>query len=162
MPGAVRAYGTQIITRKSPEGGSPDPWIKIGGVKDIEGPQKQREAIDVTTHDSPDNYVEKLMGIKDGGPLSFEIELYDNIGASPPQLVGIEFAFESDDLYDFAVIREGGTVNGFGTPPATGDAKCWRFKGFVSRIGPMFPVKESARQTIEISISGKITWTSGS
>src|SRR5687768_227094 len=48
----------------------------IANVTNISGPSRSRETIDVTAHDSPDQYMEFIGGLKDGGEVSLDIN-YD-------------------------------------------------------------------------------------
>ena len=150
---ASRAFGTKVLTRLV----GASTWVNIGLIKDLDGPQKSRDSIDVTTHDSANFYTEKLPGLKDGGPVSFEIEFSTTFTAADPAVVGLDIAFEADALYEFAVKPPTGLVNGY--EAAVADKFCHRFTGFVTKIGPTYPVAGSIRQSIEITVSGKPTFT---
>jgi len=128
-------------------------YTAVAGIKDITGPGNSREAIDVTTHDSPSYYVEKLPGIKDGGTVSFEVEfLAGQTAAVGPQLDAFQETFETDVIKFWAVMLRQGTVNGFAS--AVADADCWKFQGFVTKMETSLPVNGSVRQSVEIAISG--------
>jgi hypothetical protein len=45
----------------------------IGYVQDISGPGESAESVDITNHDSPSAYREKVAVILDGGELTFDI-----------------------------------------------------------------------------------------
>jgi predicted secreted protein len=151
-----RAFGAWLLIRTSTTG-SPVYW-DIAGIKDITGPGNSREAIDVTTHDSPSYYVEKVPGIKDGGTVSFEIEfLAGQTAASNSQIDYLQGTFESDEIKHWAVMLRQGTVNGFGAGAV--DKDCWKFQGFVTKMETSLPVNGSVRQSIEIAISGPAFYT---
>src|ERR1700754_2400702 len=51
-------------------------FATIANVTNISGPDRKRETIDVTAHDSPDGWMEFIGGLKDGGEVQLDIN-YD-------------------------------------------------------------------------------------
>jgi predicted secreted protein len=145
-----RAFGAKLLLQS---GSGPTTWTDVAGIKDITGPGNSREAIDVTTHDSPSYYVEKVSGIKDGGTVSFDVEfLAGQTAALGPQLDAIQETFESDSIKFWAVKLRQGTLEGFAGGSV--DADCWKFQGFVTKMETSLPVNGSVRQSVEIAITG--------
>ncbi len=151
-----RAFGAKLLLQT---GSGPVTWQEIGNIRDIEGPTKGRESIDVTTHDSPFMYAEKLPGVKDGGSLTFDVEWITPATPTSSHVVGLINCFESDALKQWALMLPGGKVSGFGSPAATEDADCWKFDGFITKISTQLPVAGSHRASIEVTISGKPAYT---
>lgn len=79
------AFGTQF-KRDATGAGS---FVTIANVPDISGPSRSREAIEVTAHDSPDQYREFVKGLKDGGEVELTIN-YDP-GAATHQALDDDF-----------------------------------------------------------------------
>ncbi len=149
-----RAFGTKLLMRAV--GGST--WLDQLSLKDIDGPSQTKDTIDVTTHDSADGYIERLNGLKDGGTVSFEVEWNYDTGTGTHS--NLETAFQDQDvLYEFAVLTPGGKVNGFASQ--TTNTKCWRMTGMVTKLGPALPVAGSARSSLEVTVSGKVTYYPG-
>jgi predicted secreted protein len=51
-------------------------FTALANVTSVSGPEIEREAYDVTAHDSPDGWREFIGGLKDGGEVSIEVN-YD-------------------------------------------------------------------------------------
>lgn len=51
-------------------------FTAIANIESISGPSLEREEIDVTAHDSPQQWREYIGGLKDGGEITFDIN-YD-------------------------------------------------------------------------------------
>ncbi|MCI0687121.1 MAG: hypothetical protein L0Y54_07800, partial [Sporichthyaceae bacterium] len=69
----IDAFGTVL---KRGDGGSPENFTAIGRSTSISGPGLSRETLDVTAHDSPDQWREFQGGLRDGGELTVDIN-YD-------------------------------------------------------------------------------------
>lgn len=84
-------------------------FTTVPGVIDLGGPNRSRELIDVTSHDSPNLYREFIVGLKDGGSISGEL----NYKPSEVQHLGINTDFENDVLRNWTVTFRDGTVVSF-------------------------------------------------
>lgn len=140
------AWGTQFKR----ETNTPGTFQVIGSVTDISGPSREREAIEVTAHDSPDQYREFVKGLKDGGEVTITIN-YDPGVATHEAL---DDDFEEDDLRAYQVLIF----------PGTADEYTWDFDGLITSIGDEFPHDDKMEREVTVKISGKpvLTHTAGS
>src|SRR3546814_3399401 len=132
----IDAFGTQF-KRDSTGGGV---FVTIANVSDISGPSRSREAIEVTAHDSPNQYREFVKGLKDGGEVTITIN-YDP-GASTHS--DLDADFEEDDLRDYQVV----------VLPGEADTATWAFSGLITSIGDEFPVDDRMEREVTFKISG--------
>ena len=71
MSQAIFAKGTQL---KVGDGAEPtEGFTLIPEIRSITGPSMSAEVIDVTSHDTPGGFRDKMQGLKDWGVLSFEM-----------------------------------------------------------------------------------------
>ncbi|MFE2017597.1 phage tail tube protein [Streptomyces sp. NPDC059499] len=136
MPG-INAKGTQFLRDTA----VPGVFEAIANVSDISGPNRSREAIEVTTHDSPNNYREFIKGLKDGG----EVELTLNYDPASATHASLDADFEEDDLRDYQVIMLPGTV----------DEHTWEFSALITDLGDEYPTDAQMERTATFKISGK-------
>jgi predicted secreted protein len=64
------AFGTQF---QRGDGAEPEVFATIGEATNISGPGMSRETIDVTSHDSPNRFMEWVGGLVDGGEVTFTV-----------------------------------------------------------------------------------------
>jgi predicted secreted protein len=87
------AFGTEF---RRGNGATPtETFTTIANVTNIGGPARSRETIDVTTHGSPDAWMEFIGGLKNGGEVSLDIN-YDPAEATHD----LDDDFDDDDLDD--------------------------------------------------------------
>ncbi|MEU0584588.1 phage tail tube protein [Streptomyces sp. NPDC006132] len=137
----IDAFGTQF-KRDSTGAGS---FIAIANVSDISGPERSREAIEVTAHDSPDQYREFVKGLKDGGEVTITIN-YDPGNTTHSALDG---DFDEKDLRDYQVV----------ILPGDPDEHTWDFTGMITDLGDAFPHDDKMEREVTVKISGKPTLT---
>jgi len=135
------AFGTQF-KRDSTGSGS---FVAIANVPDISGPSRSREAIEVTAHDSPDQYREFVKGLKDGG----EVEITINYDPGEATHQALDDDFEEHDLRDYQVV----------VLPGEADEHTWEFSGLITDLGDEFPHDDKMERTVTFKISGKPTLT---
>ncbi|MFD6421705.1 phage tail tube protein [Streptomyces sp. NPDC060198] len=140
MPG-TDAFGTQF-RRDSTGSGS---YTTIANVSDISGPSRSREAIEVTSHDSPNKYREFIKGLKDGG----EVEITINYDPGSPSHTALDADFEEDDLRNYQVVLL----------PGEPDEHTWEFAALITDLGDEFPTDDKAERTATFKVSGKPTLT---
>lgn len=116
----------------------------IANVTNISGPDRKRETIDVTAHDSPGQWMEFIGGLKDGGEVSLDIN-YDPA----------EDTHDLDDDFDDASPRNYRVV----ILPGTEDEHTWQLKGIMTEVGDEFPYDDKMGRSITIKVSGKPTLT---
>ena len=111
--------GTFVVTPVA------ETFTTIGEVGDISGPQLTRETIDVTTHDSPDDFDEYITGLKSSGEVTFKIN-WDPSDATHDGTTGLWKKYTD------------GTITNFTITNVLGDSLA--FAGLVTSMGPAFPV----------------------
>jgi predicted secreted protein len=131
------AFGTQFL-RDTTGAGS---FGVIANVSDISGPSRSREAIEVTAHDSPDQYREFVKGLKDGGEVTITLN-YDP-GATTHE--ALDDDFEEDALRDYQVL----------ILPGDAEEHTWDFAGLITDIGDEFPHDDKMEREVTFKISGK-------
>lgn len=140
------AWGTQFKR----ETNTPGTFEVVANITDISGPSREREAIEVTAHDSPDQYREFVKGLKDGG----EVEITLNYDPGVASIEHLDDDFEEDDLRAYQVVIF----------PGTADEYTWDFDGLITANGDEFPHDDKMERTVTVKISGKpvLTHTAGS
>lgn len=137
----VDAFGT-LFKRDSTGGGT---FATIANVSDLSGPSRSREAIEVTAHDSPQQYREFVKGLKDGGEVTVTIN-YDPGAATHSAL---DADFEEDDLRNYQIV----------VLPGESDEHTWQFSALITSIGDEFPVDDRMEREVTFKISGRPTLT---
>lgn len=114
----------------------------IANVTNIGGPDRSRETIDVTAHDSPGGWMEFIGGLKDGGEISLDIN-YDPA----------ELTHDLDDDFDDDLARNYKVV----ILPGTDDEYTWSLKGIMTNLSDEFPYDDKMARTMTIKVTGKPT-----
>lgn len=129
---------------------TPGTYETIANCTDISGPSREREAIEVTAHDSPDQYREFVKGLKDGG----EVELTLNYDPNVSTIQALDDDFEERDNRNYQLVIF----------PGTTDEWTWDFEGLITANGDEFPHDDKMERTVTVKISGKpeLTHTAGS
>lgn len=131
---AVFAKGTQL---KVGDGATPtEVFTLIPGVRSITGPSMSAEVIDITSHDTPGQFRDKMQGLKDWGMLSFEL-LWDPTSA------------QHQGLFDDYVA---GTVKHYTLTYPTDPPTTISFSGFVGNNPTSSPFDGALTKTAEIVI----------
>lgn len=139
----VDAFGTQFLRDTTGAG----VFAVVANVSDISGPSRSREAIEVTAHDSPNQYREFVKGLKDGG----EVTLTLNYNPANNTHSALDADFEEDALRAYRVI----------VLPGEADQHTWAFSGLITAIGDEFPIDDRMEREVTFKISGKPTLTAG-
>ncbi len=132
------AFGTQLRRATTLSPGTV--FETIANVTSIGGPERTRETIDVTAHDSPDGWMEFIGGLKDGGELTCEIN-YDPAEAT----------HDIDDDFDDTTPRNWQIV----ILPETEDEHTWALSGILTNLGDEFPYDDKMARSMTIKVSGK-------
>jgi predicted secreted protein len=114
----------------------------IANVTSISGPERKRETIDVTAHDSPGGWMEFLGGLKDGGEVSLDVN-YDPA----------ETTHDLDDDFDDVDPRNYRIV----ILPGTEDEWTWTFKAVLTTLGDEFPYDDKMARSMTVKVTGKPT-----
>ena len=140
--GKSAAYGSKLAIQVAQTGSYTD----LTFVGDINGPELNIETIDVTTHDSADNFAEFLAGIADGGEVTFDL-VFDTSSAAHEALYNHVAARVKHNFY----LKAPGWAS-------VGGGGHWAFAGIFTKWGGTFPVKDKIMASMTIKVSGKPVW----
>lgn len=126
------------------DGAEPEVFATIGEATNLAGPGMTRETIDVTSHDSPDGFMEYVGGLKDGGEFTFDVN-YD------PAIHNI---LQND--FDDPLPRNYKLV----LPDPPGGS--WGFSAFITGMELEFPHDDKMTASMTFKVSGRPTFTEGS
>lgn len=132
------AFGTQFQRATGVAPGTT--YETIANVTSIGGPERTRETIDVTSHDSPDGWMEFIGGLKDGGEISLDVN-YDPAEAT----------HDLDDDFDDVLPRNYRIV----LLPDTDDEHTWQISGILTQLGDEFAYDDKMARTMTIKVTGK-------
>jgi len=135
MTSGIHAHGTLLK----------NDGTTVAEVLDISGPGLSADAIDMTSHDSTDGYMEAVQGIKDGGEVSFDINFVPTGTTHKNASGGL--------LYEY----EQGTESTWSVVFPDGSSTTWTFPGFITGFEPKAPVKGKLSASVKIKLSGKPT-----
>lgn len=130
------AFGTQL---QRGDGALPEVFTAIANVTNISGPGLEREVMDVTAHDSPDQWEEAIGGIKRSGEVSLDIN-YD-----PSVHNSLLADFDDQDPRNYKLVFPD-------TPPSI-----WTFKAILKGFEPDAPHDDKLAASITFKVSGKPT-----
>lgn len=117
-------------------------YATIANVTNIKGPDRKRETIDVTAHDSPDQWMEFIGGLKDGGEVQLDIN-YDPAEATHD----LDDDFDDTDPRNYRVV----------ILPDTADEWTWTLRGIMTNLGDEFPYDDKLTRSMTIKVTGKPT-----
>lgn len=126
--GSILAYSEDGVT-----------YVPIANITKIKPFDAKADVIDVSAHDSPSSFREKLSGMLDAGAVTFDLN-YDDKAVTHKYLLaqlGVEKFWK---------------VTGSGGTPATA-----AFKGFVKALSPEYPFDNKMACSPSVEITGPIT-----
>ncbi|NUP21612.1 MAG: outer capsid protein Hoc [Streptomyces sp.] len=132
----IDGFGTQF---KRGDGAGPEVFTALANVTNVSGPGLSRETIDVTAHDSPDQWMEFIGGLKDGGEVSLDVN-YD-----PADHDALIADFDDDAPRNYQVVF----------PDV--DTTTWAFKAIMTGFEPEAPYDDKLAATLTFKVSGKPT-----
>jgi len=119
-------------------------WVDLSQINSIDGPNKSRDTIDVTSLDSTGGYREFIAGFRDGGtvslPMNFTRATYEQMNDD----------FESDDLQNYEILL----------PDTEGTS--FEFEAFVVELGLGIPTDDKITADVSLKVSGQVVINSGS
>lgn len=136
---AVSGVGTTF--KRSDMTSSPT-FTAIAEINSIDGPNKSRDTIDVTSLDSTGGYREFIASFRDAGEVTLEMNF------TRDGYVDMNDDFESDTLVDYKI-----------TLPDSGNTEL-DFSGLVTSLGLGIPLDDKITAPVTIKISGQVTLTS--
>lgn len=131
------AYGTVLEITDPLD----DELITVAGVADIQGPGISVETVDVTSHDSPDNFAEFLAGEASAGDVTFDL-FFDPSLDGHSRLIAMCAARA---LATCSLILPSG-------------AEQFNFTALVTNVGVTAAVKDALKASVTLKISGKATY----
>jgi predicted secreted protein len=138
---AIHAIGTLL---KMGDGGSPETFTTIAEVLSIRGPSLSSDTIDVTNHDTSNGYREFIMGLQDGGEVTFSIN-YQPTAPTHNATSGLLKAYDAKTKKNWRLVF----------PDAGGTT--WNFAGVVRTFSVNAPIDAQLTADVTIKVSGKPT-----
>ena len=139
----VSGFGVQF---KTGDGASPEVFTAVAEVLSVGGPTINRDVIEATHTDSPDNYKEFLSGLTDGGEVTVTMNFLPG-NTTQDESQGIMGDFLVQTLRNYQVV--------FPTSPAV----TWTFAAFITAFEPDAPIDDRMTSTTTFKLSGKPTLT---
>ncbi|WP_405710108.1 phage tail tube protein [Streptomyces xanthophaeus] len=130
------AFGTQF---KRGDGAGPEVFTALANVTNVSGPGLSRETIDVTSHGSPDAWMEFIGGLKDGGEVSLDVNY------APANHDALVEDFDDDEPRNYQIV--------FPDP----DTTTWSIKAVMTGFESEAPYDDKLAATITFKVSGKPT-----
>lgn len=124
---------------------------EIGNVLDISGPAFSRDVIDTTSHSSPADYKENIVGRWDGGEIAFDIQ-YDPQNANHQWLVNQLTNSSAADAPKTYFLR-------FPSALSQADFASIEFTAFLTGFNVNGPVEGVTTASITLRVTGKPTIT---
>lgn len=119
-------------------------WVNIAEINSIDGPNKSRDTIDVTSLGSTGGYKEFIGSFRDGGsislPMNFTRDTYDLMNED----------FESDVLQSYEIFL----------PDDEGTS--FEFLALVTELGLGIPNDDKVTADVTLKVSGMVITNSGS
>lgn len=131
-------FGVQL---QRGDGAEPEVFTAIADVTSLNPPGMSRETIDVTSHDSPDAWMEFLGGLKDPGEVSADINYQPS---EHDVLVG---DFEDKAPRNYKIVFPDDDV----------DPTTWSFKALLTGFEPEVPYDDKASASLTFKVTGKPT-----
>ena len=111
----------------------------IASLTSISGVELSADDVDVTAHDSADDYREFVQGLKDGGSVSIEGN-FTHVASQ----IGLKTLFDSGDIVAMSIA--------FPDALAT-----WTFNGYVNALSTDAPMEDKISFSASIKVTGKPT-----
>ena len=139
MSNAFSGVGTQF--KRSDMASSPT-FEAIAEINSIDGPNKSRETIDVTSLDSTGGYREFITSFRDAGQVALEMNF------TRDGYIAMNDDFEIETAVDYQIVL-----------PDTGNTTL-DFSAFVVDLGSSIPIDDKVTATVTLKITGQVTITS--
>ena len=134
----INAFGTQL---KRGDGAGPEVFTSIADATGISGPGLSRQTLDVTSHGSPDAWMEHIGGLKDGGEVSVDINYQ-------PAVHDLLIADLDDDApRNYQLV--------FPDDPTT--PTTWSFAAIMTGFEPDAPYDDKLSASLTFKVTGKPT-----
>jgi len=136
-------------------GASPPEYYTVAEVRNVGGPSLSRDAPEATNMDSDDGWKEFVKGLKDGGEVTFEVNLLpgsenddtpENLRLGHNATDGLLSDFNNDDTVDDWRLVFPGT----GSPPVS-----WDFAAILTGFETDEPVDDVMTGSCTLKVTGK-------
>lgn len=138
---AISSFATKV---QIGDGGDPESFVDIAELMDIDGPGLSQETEDATTHNSVNRWVDKIVTVKDGGQITFDIA-YLPTESTHDGSTGLLKDYNDGTLRNFKVI--------FPNSAQT----TWTVSAYVVGYNPTMPVRGVLTASITLEVSGEPT-----
>ena len=132
---AIWAYGSIL---QIGDGAVSEAFTAVAELTELIPPQRSRDEIDVTSHQSPDGYREFIPGLRDGGEVAWKANWLPT-NATHEDLLS---QFDDNEVHNWRIYI-----------PSVG--KTLPFSGFLTAYEPDLPLEEQAQLGGTIKVSGK-------
>lgn len=139
MSDAISGVGT--VFKRSDMTSAPT-FTAIAEINSIDGPNKSRDTIDVTSLDSTGGYREFIASFRDGGEVTLEMNF------TRDGYVDMNADFETDTLVDYQIVL-----------PDTSNTTL-DFSGLVTSLGLGVPLDDKVTAPVTIKVSGQVILSS--
>lgn len=136
---ATRAQGAFKTLLQRGDGATPENFVTVSEVKDINGPEISQIIEDATSMDSPGWEEKVAVGLRSAGDITFQMNFLQDDATQ----AGVRQDLTSSTLRNWRVVFKSQT-------------KRLAFAGYVARIGPSYPVKGIMMQDCTITPTGEI------
>jgi predicted secreted protein len=132
--------GNGVLLQLGSGGTGSESFTTIAEVLDIDGPNQEREQIEVTSHSS-EGWREYIAGLRDGGEVSFPVNMV------PSEQDDLRALYDSGESANYKILYPNG----------------WKdaFAGILTSWGTKSPVDGAVTDEIKIKISGEVTRSEG-
>jgi predicted secreted protein len=134
----INAFGTKL---KRGDGQTTEVFTEIADATGISGPGLSRETVDVTSHGSPDGWMEFRGGLKDGGEVSVDI----NYQPAVHDLLVADL--DDDEPRNYQLV--------FPDDPTT--PTTWAFAAIMTGFEPDAPYDDKLSASLTFKVTGKPT-----
>lgn len=138
MSDAISGVGT--VFKRSDMASSPT-FSAIAEINSIQGPNKSRATIDVTSLDSVGGYREFIASFRDGGEVQLEMNF------TRDGYIDMNADFEVETLVDYQIVL-----------PDSGNTTL-DFSGLVTNLGMGIPLDDKITAPVTIKVSGQVALT---
>lgn len=139
---AIFAHGTLL---QRGDGGTPtENFTTVAEVTNISGPGLSRDAVDVTSHDSPNKYREFIAGLKDAGEITFDINFIPT-NATHSVASGVLKDFQDGTRRNYKLVF-----------PDAGNTE-WICPCIVTGFEPSEPIDDRLTASVTLKVAGSPT-----
>ena len=145
MSDAIDGMG---VILKLGDGAATEAFVAVAELVDINGPGIKRDSRETTHHQSADKYRTFKPGLRDGGELSFTVNLLPGNATHKDATGGLLGSINDDEVHNWKLVLP---------EDADEDNYDWSFAGFLTSFDPKYPKGDNITADLTIKVSGKPT-----